>query len=170
MRPSEWPQWLRDTIPAWAMLVVLVWFTLQRFLDRDRTRRLRPATYGRPTRDPRVICPLIGFVGVSVVQIMFGPVPGSINSHWVMPAQIILAAMMIVGSLFTLVGAYTSSEYRSIGLEVTGCIILTGVFTVYFWAYTGAVVNWAASVSVIYTVSLLAGNLWRVVQLLRRVE
>lgn len=171
MSPVDLPQWVRDTVPLWASLCVLVWFSLQRFLDRTPgdTKPQLPAPYDRPTKDPRIIFPTIGFIGVSLIQIATGPAPSTINSQWATPTQAILAVVMILGGGFTIAGAYARSEFRSIGWELIGCILLTGVFAVYFWAYTTSVAHWAAAPSVMYALCLLAGNVVRAVQLLKRV-
>lgn len=171
MSPSEWPQWLRDTIPVWAMVVVFVWFGVQRFLDRqpaDDSPVMPP--YKRPTRDPRIVCMMVGFIAVSAAQVLSGPAPDSVNNRWGYATNVIVAAVMAIGCALTLAGAFVKGEYQSIGLELAGSVLLAGACGVYLVAYVQTVTHWASVISVAFTGSLVLGNVLRAIQLIRRVQ
>src|ERR1700756_3529316 len=161
MYPSEWPAWLRESLPGWVVAVVLVWFSLQRYLDKppNGTKQLHP--YGRPTRDPRIICALLGFAAAGWMHIG----SGQPTTHPEGGTEVVIGAVIIIGAALAIVGAFVRSEWTSIGLELAGCIFLAGSFTTYMVGYFNSVQHWA-----ILCGAFAAGNALRVIQLLRRLQ
>lgn len=161
MYPSEWPLWLRESAPGWVVVAVLIWFALQRYLDKPKTARTTVLPHDRPTKDPRIICALIGFATVAWVHI------GSraVGTHLQPATHVALAVITVIGVLLSIAGAYIRDEWASIGLELVGCIFLAGTFTVYAIGYHSTVHHWA-----IISAFFALGNTLRVIQLLRRIR
>lgn len=161
--PSEWPEWIRESAAGWFVVAVLIWFSLQRYFDKPAEglpRTLLP--YGRPTRDPRIICALLGFAVASAEHI------GGIHGHVVhlqTGTQTMLVVVTVIGVLLSLGGAFIRDEWFSVGLELPGCICLAGAFTIYSIGYVDTVRHWS-----ILCAFFALGNALRVFQLLRRVR
>lgn len=165
---SSLPEWLRDTIPGWVFLCVGLWLVLQRSLEHKGNQPSPVKPYGRPAKDWRIVCLNIGLIGVSLVQFILGPAPGSVNSTFQSITQTILAVVLVIGAALTLTAAWIKDEWWSIGLELAGCVGLGTAYLVYTLEYFEAVDEWQATIGAWFTGSLLIGNLLRAVQLYRR--
>jgi hypothetical protein len=94
--------------------------------------------------------------------------PTSINSHLEHVVQIVLAGMVIVGTLLNLVGAWVRDDSWALGMEIGGLILLGTAFVVYALAIAGNTEFWAATIGAAWSIGMLAGTLGRTVQIFRR--
>lgn len=122
----------------------------------------------RPSRHPIVMGLWCAFGTVSTLQLIHGVAPTSINSHLEQVVQIVLAGMVIVGTLLNLVGAWVRDDSWALGMEIGGLILLGTAFVVYALAIAGNTEFWAATIGAAWSIGMLAGTLGRTVQIFRR--
>lgn len=123
----------------------------------------------RPPRDRRILCLNVGLVWVSVVQILAGPAPSSVQAQaFNYPATAAFAVLMITSSALVLAAAYVKSQYWSWGIELAGCVGFTFVFALYAVALALTITDAYSSNSLAFALALCLGNGWRAAQLFPR--
>lgn len=123
----------------------------------------------RPASDPRLISIHLGLAWVSVLQIIIGPAPSSVqNKSFETTATVAFAVMAIVSSALVVYAAYCRSQYWSFVTELAGCLGFVLVFFLYTSALATTTVDWWATNSAGWAVPLLAGNMVRAIIIARR--
>jgi hypothetical protein len=137
-------------------------------LQRDIVDSL-PWPHPRPAADPRIVGLNTAFIWTSIVQIVFGPPPTSVqNVAFGYEATILFSVLMILCSAMTVYAAYCKSQYVSFGVEMTAAVGFTGVFAIYAWGAVGGLHGWWATNVAPLAFCLFVGNLVRGVKLIRR--
>lgn len=115
------------------------------------------------------MCLHAGLMWVSVIQIIAGPAPTTVQAQaFNYLATAAFATLMISSSALVLYAAYCKSQYWSWGVELAGCIGFAFVFALYSWALAHVITDVYSSNSFAWALALFIGNGWRAVQLFRR--
>jgi hypothetical protein len=137
-------------------------------LTRDRVDAL-PWPHPRPLRDERLQALHIAFIWTSIVQIIFGPPPQTMQATtFGYLATVFFSALMIICSCLVLYAAHCKSQYNSFGFEMAGTAGFAGVFLIYSVGLIFGVTNWWGTNTMALAVALFVGNLMRCIKLVRR--
>lgn len=127
-----------------------------------------PWPHPRPARDERIVGLNIALIWTSIVQIIIGPPPSTVqNVSFGYVATVCFSALMIICGLLVLYAAYCKSQYVSFGFEMAGTLGFAGVFAIYS-AGTFGLNHWYATNVAPLAICLFVGNLLRSVKLIRR--
>lgn len=137
-------------------------------LHRDEVDQL-PWPHPRPLMDPRLQALHIAFIYTSIVQIIFGPPPTTVQAtSFGYVATVFFSALMIVCCALNLYATYCHSQYNSFGTEMAGTVGFTGVFAIYVFGAVSGITDWWGANIVTLTVALGIGNGIRAWVLIRR--
>lgn len=127
-----------------------------------------PWPHPRPARDERIVGLNIALIWTSVIQIIVGPPPTSVQSvSFGYGVTVLFSVLMIICGGLVLYAAYCKSQYISFGMEMAGTVGFAGVFAIYTAGAFG-LTHWYATNVAPLAVCLFAGNLLRGVKLIRR--
>jgi hypothetical protein len=137
-------------------------------LTRDRVDSL-PWPHPRPLRDERLQALHIAFIWTSVIQIIFGPPPTTMQATtFGYVATVFFSVLMIICCALNLYAAHCKSQYNSFGFEMAGTAGFAGVFLIYSVGLIFGVTNWWGTNTMALAVALCVGNLMRCIKLVRR--
>lgn len=123
----------------------------------------------RPSRDPRILFVNVGLVWTSILQVMFGPAPSSVqNKAFDFPATIAFSILAIVSTSLVVYAAVVRSQYWSFVTEGIGCGGIVLVLSIYSWALVGSTQDWWTTNSAGWALMLCAGNAVRMLIIARR--
>lgn len=122
----------------------------------------------RPSRHPIVLGVWFAFGLVSLVQLFRGTSPASVNTHFDVLVQGMLAVIVVLAVVLNIGGAWIPNDKFSLGCEIGGLILAAAAFTVYAGIIATTVQFWAASTGAAWSLGMLAGTLGRTVQIFRR--
>lgn len=127
-----------------------------------------PWPHPRPAADPRIVGLHIALIWTSIIQIIIGPPPTSVqNVSFGYTVTVFFSVLMALCSGMALYAAYCKSQYVSFGVEMAATIGFAGVFVLYVIG-AFALPNWYATNVAPLAICLFVGNLIRAVKLIRR--
>lgn len=122
----------------------------------------------RPSRHWLVLAIMTGFSIVSVVQILRGPSPDSVNIALPVVVQTVLAVVAVAGAVLNLLAAAIPSDKVALACEAGGMALLCAAFSVYAGIIVATIPQWYATSSAAYSLALSGGTFARIVQILQR--
>jgi hypothetical protein len=164
MFPSEWPQWLRESLPLSVALGIVLWICMQRYFDAiDKQRTSSPTAHKRP--DPRFLCALTGYVVAAYSQ-MFIASAASRIVNVAGSTKMTIAVIFAVSLVFMIYARYTASEWWSIGLEMSASAMMAVACLAYGLGYL-TLGQHASTFGAIMSFGMALGGAVRTVQLVR---
>lgn len=137
-------------------------------LNKAEVDRL-PWPHPRPVRDPRIMSLHVAFVWTSIIQIIQGPPPSTVQSiSFGYVATVVYSSLLILCSLMLLYAGYCRSQYNSFGWEMAATTGFSGVFLIYAAGAIWGVSDWYATQVAPLAIMLFLGNAWRAQTLIRR--
>lgn len=128
-----------------------------------------PWPHPRPLRDPRLLWLHGCFIWTSMIQIIFGPPPITMQSTtFGYAATLAFSLLMILCCVMNIYAAFCKSQYNSFGVEMAGTAGFTGVFAIYSVGLIVGLTDWWGTNTAALAIALFIGNAWRCQKLIRR--
>lgn len=128
-----------------------------------------PWPHPRPSRDERLIGLNVAFIWTSIVQMIKGPPPTSVQAiSFGYAATVVFSVLMMICALLSIYAAYCKSQYNSFGVEAAACVGYTGVFAIYTMGAILGLHEWYGTTVAPLAICLFLGYGLRGLKLIRR--